>query len=98
MDAGTAWLVSAAVFAVPVLYLYMQVMAIQRMQGLLRSLAIAVGVLMAILFAFVVWAIVFADGTMAPMLLVAAAPFGLIALALLWAVHWIVLKNNPPKS
>jgi len=38
MDALVTWLVSAAVFAVPVLYL--------SMQGALRTFSIAVGVLM----------------------------------------------------
>ena len=44
MHALVTWLVSAAVFAVPVLYLSMQVMAVHRMRGALRTFAIAVGV------------------------------------------------------
>jgi hypothetical protein len=96
MNALVTWLVSAAVFAVPVLCLSMQVMAAHRMQGALRTFAIAVGVRMVGLFVCVVWAVIFADGTMAPMLLVAAAPFGLIVLFMLWALHWIALRHTPP--
>ena len=94
MGALGAWLISAAVLGVPVLYLYMQVMALQRMQGVLRKLAVGVGLLMAGLFVFVVWGVVFAGGTMAPMLLVVAAPVGLIALSILWALHWVALGGQ----
>lgn len=76
----------------------MQVMAVQRMQGARRTFAIAVGLLIAGLFVFVVRAVIFADGTMAPMLLVATAPFGLIALFMLWTLHWIALGRTPPKD
>ena len=92
------WLVSAAVFAVPVLYLSMQVMAAHRMRGALRTFAIAVGGLKVGLFVCVVWAVIFADSSMAPMPFVAAAAFGLIVLFMLWALHWIALRRTLPKD
>ena len=98
MDARVTWLVSAAVFAMPALYLSMQVMAAHRMQGALRTFAIAVGGLMVGLFVCVVWAITFADSAMAPMPLVAADLFGFIVLFMLWALHWIALRRTPPKD
>ena len=94
MEALVAWLISAAVLAVPVGYLTLQIMALQRFSGIWRAIAKGIGLTMLGLFLFVVWAIVFGQGTMAPMLLIAASPVALLALALLWGLHWLIVTRG----
>lgn len=81
--------------AEPVLYICLQIMAIRIMSGLPGKLAIGVGFMMAALFLFVVWAIAFGQGSMAPMLLITASPLAFIALALHWGFHGLAKKRAP---